>query len=975
MKNDSLGAAQDQPVTDDSYTIRCLCDNKEDDGYTIACDSCSTWQHVACYYQGDAPGVHGFHACLECEPRTLDINVKPVVERQRRRRDQNGTGERKTRRSAGTKVQRRKLKEPTQDPQPNGTASDRKNASSRDHQPPPAKRPKTTHRASGSIHSAAEIRKPTALPESEPQKPPLGDPSESGVSPADSTSDAYSPLNGARSDYFSAEYLKLCKDDPGESLLETNLFNNISITCTLAAWIHDSDALFRATNRLSPAQVFQRVDGPFDALEFPEIVKRTKPDPQANSHGQNPLGHYLTVENFVPAGGLVGELKGEVGHQQDYIQDTRNRWRLLRHPEPFVFFHPDLPIYIDTRREGTRCRYIRRSCRPNIMMKTLITNGIEYHFCLCALVNIEPGTEITIGWDPDREMGNLLQRVLPGSASTSPYMTPAEQDSMSDWVERVLTFHGGCACKDTSACAFANLNHKRRTGVHDCPQDWAHAIKRKRSGGERKVSPPSVGQSINSRAASENFANREPEERDESRSTSGSFPSKPQSRDITPLTHFSSDVTMATPGIEMSDREKRKIAAVERTFEQLEHDNQHQARRRKRNSTVSGIAPGLNASNRLAVPSASISQPVTPSATVKSEYTDSSTAHGVSISPSNDSQLGQTNDLDSPIRSNQRVIPILTELSYVDASTQTDKTEESWYEAPVAQPKPKPFVPLTKRILKRCHEAKLRLEEEKKRTPETREIPSQPKGVNVEGPAPTNSSATVPNMQEPTSGNEVVQDKDPSCTNPGPSVDLQKPRPPDPSSNEAITSSNDLGVTTPPKPVFLPPPPPPRHSTSSTVSNDFSSNPTRQTSTDLRVQLPPNPHFHPISPPTPSTPGPPIAQSPSASAPPSALFSPSIVSSISQPSPIKKKLSLSDYVSRKHKMEMSSSSAEKAAAPQGNSTSSLGSALKPSPSSEETKSQEVNNVVQDSATTENPTNSSGTMAVTSGVSGDPQGPR
>ena len=987
MKNDSLGAAQDQPVSDDSYTIRCLCENKEDDGYTIACDSCSTWQHVACYYQGEVPE---FHACLECEPRTLEI--KPVVERQRRRRDQNGPTERKTRRSAGTKVQRRKPKELSHqpiDPQPNGSVSDRKNAISRD-QPPPAKRPKTNHRTSSSIPSVAEIPKPALLLDSEPHRP-LGDPSEPGVSPADSASEAYSPLNGPRSEYFSAEYLKLCKDDPGESPLQTNLFNNISFTDTLASWIHDPDALLHATNGISPVDVFQRVDGPFDALPVPEIAKRTKAHSRVDGPGQNPAGHYLTVETFVPAGGLVGELKGEVGHQRDYCQDARNRWLLLRHPEPFVFFHPQLPIYIDTRREGTRCRYIRRSCRPNVEMKTLIANGIEYHFCLCALDSLEPGTEITINWDWDRDMKDLLDKALNGLASTSPsksdYLSQAEQDSISDWVERVLAFHGGCACENPSTCELASLHHRRQNGVHDSPQAWPDAIKRKKSRGGvgRQVSPPSAGQSVNSRAASENLAHREhDEERDESRSTSGSFPSKPQSRDITPLTHFSSDLPMATPGIELSDREKRKIAAVERTFEQLEHDHQHQARRRKRNSTISGVVPGANAvshrsspannhyspdrrtQNRLTVPSAPISQPVTPSAIVKSEYTDSSTGHGVSISPSNDSQLGQANDSDTPTRPSQRVIPVLTEPSYVDASIQTDPTEESWYDAPpTKRPMTKPFVPLTKRIFQRCHETRVKLEEEKKRMAEIKETPSQPEGDDGEDPDPTNLFSSVPSVRESTSGNDVVHDNDPSWANHTTNVDIQNPRPPDPSSSEANTSSNNDVTMATPKPAFLLPPPP-RNTADSTISNDFTSNSNRQTSTDLRVQLPPNPHLHPTSPSTPSTAGPSIAQSPSASAPPSALFSPSIISSIAQPSPIKKKLSLSDYVSRKNKMEMSSS-AEKAP-PHGSSTSSLGSVK---PSSEEGKQQGTGNVIQGSAATEAPSNSSEAV-LASGVPGDPR---
>lgn len=73
-------------------------------------------------------------------------------------------------------------------------------------------------------------------------------------------------------------------------------------------------------------------------------------------------GLILPSSPFTPKDLIVGELKGKIGHMEDYIHDPTNRWDYLRHPAPFVFFHGKLPIYIDTRSEGTTCRYLRRSC-------------------------------------------------------------------------------------------------------------------------------------------------------------------------------------------------------------------------------------------------------------------------------------------------------------------------------------------------------------------------------------------------------------------------------------------------------------------------------------------------------------------------------------------------------------------------------------------------------------------------------------
>src|SRR5699024_4230200 len=59
------------------------------------------------------------------------------------------------------------------------------------------------------------------------------------------------------------------------------------------------------------------------------------------------------------------ELNGQIGFQKDYCADPDNLWTDLSSPLPFVFFHPILPLYIDTRKEGSLARYVRRSCKPN----------------------------------------------------------------------------------------------------------------------------------------------------------------------------------------------------------------------------------------------------------------------------------------------------------------------------------------------------------------------------------------------------------------------------------------------------------------------------------------------------------------------------------------------------------------------------------------------------------------------------------
>ena len=76
----------------EDYIIKCICGFLEDDGNTIYCDLCNTWQHTQCYYtdkHGNVPTKAKIevidHFCVDCQPRLL--NYKGAIERQRTRRE------------------------------------------------------------------------------------------------------------------------------------------------------------------------------------------------------------------------------------------------------------------------------------------------------------------------------------------------------------------------------------------------------------------------------------------------------------------------------------------------------------------------------------------------------------------------------------------------------------------------------------------------------------------------------------------------------------------------------------------------------------------------------------------------------------------------------------------------------------------------------------------------------------------------
>jgi hypothetical protein len=72
---------------EEPYTLKCICNYPDDDGNTIYCEECDTWQHISCYYHDrldDALSEEFNHYCVDCKPRPLDI--QGAIERQRRNR-------------------------------------------------------------------------------------------------------------------------------------------------------------------------------------------------------------------------------------------------------------------------------------------------------------------------------------------------------------------------------------------------------------------------------------------------------------------------------------------------------------------------------------------------------------------------------------------------------------------------------------------------------------------------------------------------------------------------------------------------------------------------------------------------------------------------------------------------------------------------------------------------------------------------
>ncbi|KAH7121225.1 hypothetical protein B0J11DRAFT_414559, partial [Dendryphion nanum] len=898
---------------EESSTIKCICGYSDDDGNTVLCEKCDTWQHIVCYYDS-AHNVPDVHECTDCLPRSVD--AKGATEKQRLRRELHNIGERKVKTKPTTKNHKKRVKDPLGSVQPNGWAvhsnndlhysTERKSGSPRD-QGPPNKRPKTSHRSSNSVSTVSQA--PALVPTSRKR---AGSTMHNGHSPVKSPT-----ITDVSVDEFSLEFMNLYRQ-PEPPSTDCNSYTDIGVANDISTWLNDRDALAEATGGLQPGEVFQRIDQTIVELEAlaPIIVKQKDDDQQTTIHGYHPQWQYLTVESFVPQHAFIGEIKGHIGRKNDYFSDPANRWDILRHPEPFVFFPPRLPIYIDTRHEGTILRYIRRSCSPNIEMK-ILTQGQEsgYHFCFIAMHEIEAEEELTISWEVDSEIRQSLQNAVHNGDIRKDGFKKIEP-----WVANVLSNFGGCACRRGPECL---LQRARRP--NNSHADSAQPPKTKgRKSKKPHVSPLSTGHATNSRAGSEAL-HREiiDDENVDGRSTSGSH--KSSSRDITPATHFSVD----GGDLKMSDREKRKLQQQERLFEQLEYDEQHKSKRGKRNSAGSALnTPGLSTSVRCS-----------PRPTLFEANEDEQRQIGHSEpSPSARTHNGFARKTSgSSTKTNGRSAPKPKPV-YVNSSTQTDEDGAS---AKVTLPCPS----LKLRVLKRPISFKHRLlqqacaeREQRERSASVKMESHSPalKEVSSSEPSPVRQSATV---DMSTSMDIVVdaasppasipEERSPSRdTTPVPTADVameeaeevSTPRPPSPKVEDMPDALPTEPCSETSHPPTQPPPPPwpnssdpiPSDQKSTTSTTDSNSNSdSNQKPTGLHVQLPTpdltNPQTSTNSAITPgSVSGSAVAQSPVGFPTAPSPFSPSVTSLVN-PGPTRKKLSLSDYTSRRAKLAQTQS--------------------------------------------------------------------
>ena len=843
-------------VAPEDDEIICICENLDDDGLTVACDLCNKWQHQLCYYpefEDQSLPDDLQHFCVRCKPRSLDVagaNARQTVRKEEQASLVNGV------KRPSSKSHKKKVKET---PYTNGwpmdkSRHDRNSASPRD-QPPPAKRAKTNHRSSESVATLKGHSRKRNMSNAVPRRSPSQSPD--------------SPL-----ELYSREFMRTFGADQWE-VTHANLHNSITVTNALSDWLNINDDEFRTLHHCEKAEVLMRWDGDLDDIpgKAQTTLETVHDERVRDSNGNFPTWKTVTVEEPIAGGAYIGELKGHVGFQDDYFSDESNRWDILRHPEPFVFFHSKLPIYVDARHEGTDLRFIRRSCSPNAQLKILVTDQTDYRFCFMATQQIDPGMEIAVPWDTVSGLSQQMNDVKNGTLSTK-YL-----DRMCSWVSMVMANCGPCACSKDEGCLMQRFDRRNPSlGLSSSADDPPPAKMPKPS--KRKRAAPHISPlntHVNSRSGSEARKVEPDDDPSDSRSTSGRGSA---SRDNTPNTHYSATV------LNVSERERKKLAKEEEMFRRQEEEKSGKQGKKKRTSGGSTLNTPSDPKPK--------QQAFGPSR----GYADAGTSKQAGL-PSKPGRKPK-NPPKPPPKTITKIVK-RPKPDYTDSSTQCDLDQEEANARP--KPKRRQYMSLTTLLLQRCALNNTRRPSGQSSSTSDTDRSSSQDAMDVDQP-PVQSPVLTHKSNESTKSIANSNDKD---------AEMQDVDDDDTASQTQEQSNHSVSgalaaIAQPSLPINPPAPPwpsQPSHTTRPPESESAEHNAqSHHKNLDMHIAMPP-----PSSNPFASSPGPSSlsSQTPNAnpllSAPiattPASFLPPSLPAQVSVSSPQKKKMSLSDYSQRR----------------------------------------------------------------------------
>lgn len=384
-------------VDPDSGIITCICGFDDDDGFSIQCDHCNRWQHAMCYNINDMANVPDDYLCNVCQPRDLD------TKRARR-------------------IQLHRLKKQS-------------NTSTLDDVNKVGKIICNTSVAQGinvntdDINNTDNNNKPrieeTEIKDTDLNQIVLNN-NETSVVDAIQTKKKIDIFYLSAKSSYEAMYLPIKCNDYTDRYVEMFIEKHIN---------DEFINTFSSSHEFKPLPIEVKS---YSELSYPRIFP-----------GFTKLGIYINTS--CNKGELIHELLGHVDFKKNYIEDSRNHYRIWGTTKPKVFFHQNWPLYIDTRLCSNLTRYIRRSCKPNVEITTIKYEKhgkTEVKFILKALRNINEDEELHLPWTWDSKhiIWNVMEN---GSNQNLESLNDADKYLLLNSIDTILR-SCDCACGNSN---------------------------------------------------------------------------------------------------------------------------------------------------------------------------------------------------------------------------------------------------------------------------------------------------------------------------------------------------------------------------------------------------------------------------------------------------------------------------------------------------------------------------------------------
>ena len=480
---------------EDNTEIRCICGFQEDDGFTIQCEGCGSWEHGLCFGYFDEVSAPDTYFCELCVPRAFNANAARQRQQQIRMANEQA-------KAAGI--------EPVA-----SAVHDRPKGKSR------PKRPRTGSVMDGEGDLGDVSKDANALMGPPTMKPkrrlaankPRSKQSVKETTPVPSTfTTKEQSVVETEDDYFAIEPWLMeytpVRDDIVRGRKARQLMaklyhewvdTDIDEVTMPQRKVSNPSGLPSPTetgvSRLSPDGLFAGPDFNILAPPVPPIflsphdvdittvttAVRALDDTSSflplNYFEESTSGVYsrpplygVFAEDSIPHGGFVGDYRGEITDCESYRRDPINQYAGLGAPKPFVrFIGPPVNLIIDSRGYGCDLRFIRSGCHPNVVLRPLFWRRSEgetpkLKFGVFASQEIEKGDELVLGWEwDDQHVVHSIRQVL------FSVLAPVTENTMSDEAiqdvagkyETILTHLLGtfttCACSSLEHCVIAQM--------------------------------------------------------------------------------------------------------------------------------------------------------------------------------------------------------------------------------------------------------------------------------------------------------------------------------------------------------------------------------------------------------------------------------------------------------------------------------------------------------------------------------------